>query len=62
MQPISPDQFEALVADAMDSVPAAAARHFRNVAVVIEDEHPDDPDLLGLYDGVSLVDRDNAGG
>jgi predicted Zn-dependent protease with MMP-like domain len=62
VQPISPDDFEALVAEALDAVPPAAARHFRNVAVVIEDEHPDDPDLLGLYDGVSLVDRDDSGG
>ncbi len=62
MQPISPDDFEALVADAMDTVPAAAAQHFRNVAVVIEDEHADEPDLLGLYDGISLVDRDGSGG
>jgi predicted Zn-dependent protease with MMP-like domain len=62
VQPISPQDFETLVADAMDAVPAAAAQHFRNVAVVIEDEHPDDPHLLGLYEGVSLVDRDGFGG
>jgi predicted Zn-dependent protease with MMP-like domain len=33
------------------------ARHFRNVAVVVEDENPEDPDLLGLYEGVPLTER-----
>ena len=28
-----------------------------NVAVVVEDEHPDDPDLYGLYEGLPLPER-----
>ena len=62
MQPISPDEFEGFVSQALDDVPEQAARQFRNVAVVVEDQHPDDPDLLGLYEGVSLVDRAMDGG
>ncbi len=34
---------------ALDSLPPEIATGLENVAVVIEDEHPDDPDLLGLF-------------
>ncbi len=34
---------------ALDSLPREIATGLENVAVVIEDEHPDDPDLLGLF-------------
>jgi predicted Zn-dependent protease with MMP-like domain len=59
---MSPEDFERLVADALDALPPRLTQHFRNVAVVVEDENDDDPDLLGLYDGVSLVDRDSSYG
>jgi predicted Zn-dependent protease with MMP-like domain len=42
--------FEEHVRRALDSVPPDLARGLRNVAVVVEDEHPDDPDLFGLFD------------
>ena len=33
-----------------------------NVAIMVEDEPPpDEPDLLGLYDGVPLTERDRWG-
>jgi predicted Zn-dependent protease with MMP-like domain len=32
------------------------------VAVVVEDEHPDDPDLFGLYEGVPLPERGDEAG
>ncbi|MGB8650587.1 MAG: metallopeptidase family protein [Mycobacteriales bacterium] len=57
MQPVSPQEFEELVADALDLLPAEIAAHFANVAVLVADEHPDDPDLLGLYEGVPLTER-----
>jgi predicted Zn-dependent protease with MMP-like domain len=41
--------FEAHVRRALDSVPPAIAQRLENVAVVIEDEHPNDPDLFGLF-------------
>ena len=62
MQPISPQQFEELVADALDTLPPRLTEHFRNVAVVVEDEHEDDPDLLGLYEGVPLTERSTYSG
>jgi predicted Zn-dependent protease with MMP-like domain len=41
--------FEAHVRRALDSLPPEVARRLENVAVVVEDENPDDPDLLGLF-------------
>ena len=57
MQILSPAEFEELVVAAIDGLPPEMALSFRNVAVVVEDEHPDDPDLLGLYEGVPLTER-----
>ncbi|MCH1866069.1 metallopeptidase family protein [Nocardioides sp. CFH 31398] len=56
-------EFEALVGDALDGIPAELAAHVDNLVVLVEDEPPaDDPDLLGLYDGVSLTERGGDGG
>lgn len=49
--------FEEHVRRALDSLPPELARGLRNVAIVIEDEHPEDPDLFGLYEGVPLPER-----
>ena len=60
-------QFRALVAEAIDSIPATFADHVRNVAIVIEDTPSAEllaemdiapPDtLLGLYQGTPLPER-----
>ena len=42
---------------ALDSLPPDIARALENVAVVVEDEHPEDPDLFGLYEGTPLPER-----
>jgi predicted Zn-dependent protease with MMP-like domain len=39
--------FEQSVRRALDSLPPAIAERLENVAVVLEDEDPEDPDLLG---------------
>jgi predicted Zn-dependent protease with MMP-like domain len=54
-------RFEELVAQALDGLPKWVHRHLENVDVLIE-EHPprDDPQLLGLYEGVPLTARDAA--
>ncbi len=50
--------FEALVDQALDEIPAEIASQVHNVVVLVEDEPPtDEPDLLGLYEGVSLTER-----
>ena len=52
-------RFEALVAASLDTLPADLAEVMDNVVVLVEDEAPaDDPDLLGLYMGVPLTERD----
>lgn len=51
-------RFEQLVDDALDSVPDELFRAMDNVVVLIADRHPDEPDLLGLYEGVALTERD----
>jgi predicted Zn-dependent protease with MMP-like domain len=43
--------FDDLVRRALDGLPPEIARGLENVAVVVEGENPDDPDLLGLYQG-----------
>jgi predicted Zn-dependent protease with MMP-like domain len=53
-------EFEEHVQAALDSLPAELARALENVAVVVEDEHPEDPDLFGLYEGVPLPERTSA--
>jgi predicted Zn-dependent protease with MMP-like domain len=42
--------FDQHVRRALDSLPPKIAAHLENVAVVVEDENPDDPDLLGLFE------------
>ena len=54
-------EFEALVVDALDQIPEALGQLVDNVAVVIEDRHPTE-DILGLYDGVPLTEREDYGG
>ena len=52
------EEFERLVETALDDIPAEIAELIRNVVVLVEDDAPpDDPDLLGLYDGVALTER-----
>jgi predicted Zn-dependent protease with MMP-like domain len=41
--------FEGHVRRALDSVPPEIAQRLENVAVVVEDENPDDPDIFGLF-------------
>ncbi len=52
------EEFEELVAEALDRVPPELTRLMDNVAVFVEDEpSPDDPELLGLYEGTPLTER-----
>lgn len=50
-------QFEELVADALDSIPAELSAAMDNVVVLVADRNADDPDLLGLYEGIALTER-----
>lgn len=56
---LSREAFEELVSDALDRLPAEIARLMDNVAVFVEDDAPAGEDLLGLYEGIPLTERDN---
>jgi predicted Zn-dependent protease with MMP-like domain len=43
-------RFEERVERALSELPPDLAAGLRNVAVVVEDENPEDPDLLGLFE------------
>lgn len=58
MEPLTDDAFDAIVADALDEVPEPLLRMLDNVVFLVESEPPpEDPDLLGVYDGVALTER-----
>jgi predicted Zn-dependent protease with MMP-like domain len=54
--------FEEQVRAALDELPPQIASALENVAVVVEDENPEDPDLFGLYHGVPLPERGDVSG
>jgi predicted Zn-dependent protease with MMP-like domain len=54
---MSRERFEELVADALDTIPRKFTAAMSNVVVLVEDIHPDNDHLLGLYHGVALTSR-----
>ena len=58
---MSREEFEELVGQALDRIPAELTRLMDNVAVFVEDEPEPgpsySPDLLGLYEGTPLTER-----
>jgi len=57
---MSPQRFDELVSDALDRIPPDLAAAIDNVVVLVEDRNPEEPDLLGLYQGVALTERDTS--
>lgn len=58
MVDVDPERFERLVEAAIETIPESLISMIDNVAVVIEADAPaDDPDLLGLYEGIPLTAR-----
>ncbi|PRW62999.1 metallopeptidase family protein [Actinopolyspora mortivallis] len=55
-------RFEELVSDALDLVPHELMAELDNVVVLVQDRHPEDETLLGLYEGVALTERDSTYG
>ncbi|ETB35460.1 hypothetical protein O975_21430, partial [Mycobacterium avium subsp. paratuberculosis 11-1786] len=56
---MDPQRFDELVSDALDLIPPELAAAMDNVVVLVDDRHPEEPDLLGLYEGVALTERDS---
>jgi predicted Zn-dependent protease with MMP-like domain len=52
--------FEDHVRAALDDLPPEFAAALENVAVIVEDENPDEPNLFGWYDGLG-PGRDHSG-
>jgi predicted Zn-dependent protease with MMP-like domain len=56
------EAFEALVTDELDQLPDEMVDGLDNIVFVVEDRPEDGSlDLLGLYDGVALTERDTYG-
>jgi len=56
------EAFEALVVDELDQLPDDMVDGLENVVFVVEDRPEDGSlDLLGLYDGYALTERDRYG-
>ncbi|HWD23901.1 MAG TPA: metallopeptidase family protein [Acidimicrobiales bacterium] len=56
MVTMSVEQFEGLVANALDAIPADLGAAMENVAVMVDDHTPPGG-LLGLYEGIPLTSR-----
>ncbi|HXO21620.1 MAG TPA: metallopeptidase family protein [Thermoanaerobaculia bacterium] len=67
---VPPEEFAALVEQALDGLPEEFADLLENVAVVVEEEpaledledlglDPEEDELFGLYQGVPLAERDS---
>ena len=50
-------KFEALVQEALDDLPDELQPVLDNVVVQVHDRHPDEPELLGLYEGTPHTER-----
>lgn len=61
---MSDDAFEALVQQAIDAIPESIFAMMDNVIFFIEDEYtpepgePENREILGIYDGISLTEHD----
>lgn len=53
------ERFDELVAEALDLIPPELAAAMDNVVVLVERRNPDEPGLLGLYEGIALTERDS---
>jgi predicted Zn-dependent protease with MMP-like domain len=51
------EEFERLVAEALDTVPDELLAMIDNCVVVVEDAPPPGEDLLGVYEGTPLTER-----
>lgn len=53
--------FEALVVEALDALPDEMVAGLDNVVFLVEDRPEPGEEILGLYDGVALTERDQYG-
>lgn len=58
---VSHEDFEALVAEGLDSLHDEMLAKLDNVIFLVEDRPADGSDVLGVYEGFSLAERGNYG-
>ena len=56
-EPLTHADFEQMVRDALEAIPKQLRDEISNVEIVVDDVPPDDPRILGLYQGVPLTQR-----
>jgi predicted Zn-dependent protease with MMP-like domain len=56
---MSDERFDELVGDALDLIPEQLTRAIDNVVVLVEPSDPEEPGLLGVYQGIALTERDS---
>ena len=55
---MSEAEFELVVSDALDDVPPELTALIDNCVILVEDAPPsEEPNILGLYDGIPLTER-----
>jgi predicted Zn-dependent protease with MMP-like domain len=52
---VTPAQFDEHVRRALDALPPRIASALENVAVVVEEQDPEDPDLFGLWESAEYM-------
>lgn len=61
MLSVSHEEFEVLVGESLDTLHKAMLDELDNVVFVVEDRPEDGSDTLGVYEGVSLAERESYG-
>ncbi len=60
---LSNDEFDDAIVDALGLIPSPLQAMLDNVVFLVADEPPDDePELLGVYDGIPLTERGDSWG
>ena len=59
MVDVSPEQFDALVDEAIDRIPTQFLDQLDQVIIQVHPFNLDEPTLLGLYEGIPLTERDS---
>jgi predicted Zn-dependent protease with MMP-like domain len=62
VDPLPRYRFQRLVTEALDDLPEELHAVLDNVVVQIHDRHHEEPELLGLYEGVPHIERTGAEG
>jgi predicted Zn-dependent protease with MMP-like domain len=57
---MSARRFDELVSDALDLIPPKLAEALDNVVVLVAARNEHERDLLGLYEGIALTERDSS--